>query len=180
MTANRKPLSAHAKLAPKAALNAAMALPFVGILLAAGAAAPAFADQPVALVAPVAAPFSAVAASANLVEQVPVTAPLQQSEPSYQRLGSGMASYYGRELAGNRTASGERFNPAGLTAAHRTLPLGSKVRVTNPRTGDSVIVRINDRGPFHSNRLIDLSEAAARQIGIRAAGSGVVELAVAD
>ncbi|KTR84983.1 lipoprotein [Novosphingobium barchaimii] len=89
-----------------------------------------------------------------------------------------MASYYGHELAGNRTASGERFNPADLTAAHRTLPLGSKVRVTNPRTGDSVIVRINDRGPFHGNRLIDLSEAAAREIGIRAAGSGKVELAV--
>jgi len=90
-----------------------------------------------------------------------------------------MASYYGRELAGNRTASGERFDPSELTAAHRTLPLGSKVRVTNPRTGDSVIVRINDRGPFHSNRLIDLSEAAARQIGIRATGSGTVELAIA-
>jgi rare lipoprotein A len=93
-------------------------------------------------------------------------------------VGSGLASYYGRELAGNRTASGERFNPSDLTAAHRTLPLGSKVRVTNTKTGESIIVRINDRGPFHSNRLIDLSEAAAREVGIRAAGSGRVELAV--
>lgn len=180
MTANRKPLSAHVKLAHKAALNAALALPFAGILCAAGAAAPALAEQPVALVAPAAAPFAAIAASGTLVTPTPMTAPEQQPEPTYQTVGSGMASYYGRELAGNRTASGERFNPAALTAAHRTLPLGSKVRVTNPRTGDSVIVRINDRGPFHGNRLIDLSEAAARQIGIRAAGSGVVELAIAD
>ncbi|VWX51889.1 septal ring lytic transglycosylase RlpA family protein [Novosphingobium sp. 9U] len=180
MTANRKPLSARAKLAPKVALHAALALPFAGVLLAAGASVPALAEQPIALMAPTAAPFAAIAASGTLVEQAPLTAPQKDVEPTYQKVGSGMASYYGRELAGNRTASGERFNPSALTAAHRTLPLGSMVRVTNPRTGDSVIVRINDRGPFHSNRLIDLSEAAARQIGIRAAGSGVVELSVAD
>src|SRR3546814_17311298 len=59
-----------------------------------------------------------------------------------------MASYYGSELAGNRTASGERFDPSQFTAAHRLLPFGSKVRVTNTSNGDSVIVRINDRGPF--------------------------------
>jgi rare lipoprotein A len=102
-----------------------------------------------------------------------------QPTTAYTKIGAGMASYYGRELAGNRTASGERFNPSDLTAAHRSLPLGSKVRVTNPRTGDSVIVRINDRGPFHASRLIDLSEAAAGEIGIRAAGRGMVEIAVA-
>jgi rare lipoprotein A len=113
----------------------------------------------------------------NIVSS-PMIQPLPQEGP-YHTVASGMASYYGRELAGNRTASGERFDPSDLTAAHRTLPLGSKVRVTNPRTGESVIVRINDRGPFHSNRLIDLSEAAAREIGIRSAGSGMVELAVA-
>ncbi|MBB4856924.1 rare lipoprotein A [Novosphingobium chloroacetimidivorans] len=180
MTANRKPLSARAKLAPKAALNAALALPFVGIMLAAGAAAPALADQPAGLIAPAAVPFAAIAAPGTLVDQPPLTAAQPAAEPTYQKLASGMASYYGRELAGNRTASGERFNPADLTAAHRTLPLGSKVRVTNSRTGDSVIVRINDRGPFHGNRLIDLSEAAARQIGIRAAGRGLVDLAVAN
>ncbi|QDK31962.1 septal ring lytic transglycosylase RlpA family lipoprotein [Sphingomonas sp. IC081] len=91
-----------------------------------------------------------------------------------------MASFYGRELAGNRTASGERFDPARLTAAHRTLPLGSQVRVTNPANGQSVIVTVNDRGPFHSNRLIDLSKAAADKIGISRAGSGKVELAVLE
>ena len=91
-------------------------------------------------------------------------------------LGSGVASYYGRELAGRRTASGEVFDPAGLTAAHRTLPFGSRVRVTNPRTGQSVVVRINDRGPFTRNRLIDLSQGAAQTIGLVAMGHGEVQL----
>ena len=87
----------------------------------------------------------------------------------------GMASWYGAELAGHRTASGERFNPGDFTAAHRTLPLGSKVRVTYQ--GRSVVVRINDRGPFARGRVIDLSRAAAEEIGLRRAGSGRVELA---
>jgi rare lipoprotein A len=134
------------------------------------------ANEPTALTAP-AVPIAAVVAPGVLTDTIAKTA--VQSETAYQTVGAGMASYYGRELAGNRTASGERFNPSDLTAAHRTLPLGSKVRVTNPRTGDSVIVRINDRGPFHGSRLIDLSEAAAREIGIRAAGRGMVEIAVA-
>ena len=90
----------------------------------------------------------------------------------------GVASYYGNELAGNRTASGERFDPGALTAAHRTLPFGSKVRVTYGKTGESVVVTINDRGPFHGNRVIDLSKAAAQQIGLARAGSGRVELAL--
>ncbi|MBJ7437952.1 MAG: septal ring lytic transglycosylase RlpA family protein [Sphingopyxis sp.] len=81
-------------------------------------------------------------------------------------IGGGMASYYGNELAGNRTASGERFNPSQLTAAHRSLPFGSRVRVTNTANGDSVVVRINDRGPFSHGRVIDVSHAAAREIGM--------------
>lgn len=92
----------------------------------------------------------------------------------------GVASYYGNELAGHRTASGERFNPGLLTAAHRTLPLGSMVRVTNPANGKSVVVRINDRGPFARGRVLDLSKAAASQIGLVARGSGRVELALID
>lgn len=147
-------------------------LPVLGTALIASVAAPALADQPSAILSPA----TTIAASVGLVEQTPTLS--QSDEPTYQTIGSGMASYYGRELAGNRTASGERFDPSALTAAHRSLPLGSKVRVTNPKTGDSVIVRINDRGPFHGSRLIDLSEAAARQIGIRAAGRGVVQLAL--
>ena len=77
-----------------------------------------------------------------------------------------IATYYGQEFAGHRTASGETFNPNALTAAHRTLPFGTRVRVTNSRNGRSVIVRINDRGPFVKGRAIDLSSAAARAIGM--------------
>lgn len=74
----------------------------------------------------------------------------------------GIASVY----TDHRTASGERFSARALTAAHRTLPFGSKVRVTSPRTGRSVIVRINDRGPFVRGRIIDLSPAAAASLGL--------------
>jgi rare lipoprotein A len=90
----------------------------------------------------------------------------------------GMASYYGNELAGNRTASGERFDPGQLTAAHRSLPFGSRVRVTNTSNGDSVVVRINDRGPFSRGRVIDVSQAAAREIGMNHSGTARVKLAL--
>jgi rare lipoprotein A len=111
------------------------------------------------------------------------TAPLQgeidaEPEAIERVLGGGMASYYGAELAGRRTASGERFDPRGMTAAHRTLPFGSKVRVTNPANGRSVVVRINDRGPFTRGRLIDLSRSAAERIGLVARGHGEVQLAL--
>lgn len=95
-------------------------------------------------------------------------------------LASGMASYYGDAHAGNRTASGERFNPSDMTAAHRSLPFGTKLRVTDPSTGRSVIVRVNDRGPFHKSRILDLSEAAARELGIVRRGRALVEIALAD
>ena len=100
--------------------------------------------------------------------------------PSASSMGSGEASYYGSSdgFAGRRTANGEVFNPQRFTAAHRTLPMGSRVRVTNPSNGDSVVVRINDRGPFHGNRVIDLSYAAAREIGLIRAGRGNVRLAL--
>ena len=84
---------------------------------------------------------------------------------------SGVASYY---KSGRQTANGERFNPNGLTAAHRTLPFGTKVRVTNTRNGKSVVVRINDRGPFIGGRVIDLSLGAARIVGMTT--SGVVKV----
>ncbi|AKM11583.1 lipoprotein [Croceicoccus naphthovorans] len=91
-----------------------------------------------------------------------------------------MASWYGPKFAGRPTASGERFNPAEYTAAHRTLPFGSKVRVTSPRTGKSIVVRINDRGPFHGKRVIDLSEAAADAIGLKARGHDRVTLSLLE
>jgi rare lipoprotein A len=87
-----------------------------------------------------------------------------------------IATYYGKEFAGRRTASGERFNPGAMTAAHRTLPFGTKVRVTNSRSGQSVIVRINDRGPFVKGRSIDLSSGAARAIGMGSTGNVRIEV----
>jgi rare lipoprotein A len=87
-----------------------------------------------------------------------------------------VATYYGKEFAGHRTASGERFNPGAMTAAHRTLPFGTRVRVTNSHTGRSVIVRINDRGPFVKGRSIDLSSGAARAIGMGSTGNVRIEV----
>ena len=91
-------------------------------------------------------------------------------------LGAGEASYYHDSLAGHRTASGEPYVPAELTAAHPSLPLGSRVRVTNVRNGRSVVVRINDRGPFAARRVLDLSRAAARRLGMLARGRARVKL----
>ncbi len=90
---------------------------------------------------------------------------------------SGQASWYGIE-GGPETANGEKYNPSGLTAAHRTLPFGTKVRVTSLKTGKAVTVRINDRGPFHSRRIIDVSAGAAEVIGIKDDGIGDVRLEV--
>lgn len=81
-------------------------------------------------------------------------------------LQSGMASWYGPGFHGRRTASGERFNQNDMTAAHRSLPFGTRVRVVNQTSGTSVVVRINDRGPHVRGRIIDLSKASARALGI--------------
>ncbi|UVO53498.1 septal ring lytic transglycosylase RlpA family protein [Sphingomonas sp. SUN039] len=89
---------------------------------------------------------------------------------------TGMASWYGEELRGSRTANGEPFDPDGFTAAHRTLPLPSYVEVTSLESGRAILVRINDRGPFHGNRIIDLSLGAARQLGITARGAHQVRV----
>jgi rare lipoprotein A len=88
----------------------------------------------------------------------------------------GIASFYGNYFAGKKTASGERFNPQRMTAAHRTLPFGTRVRVTNMRNGRSVVVRINDRGPFIRGRVIDLSKGAAQVI--RMTGRGIAPVRV--
>jgi rare lipoprotein A len=108
---------------------------------------------------------------ADLID--PPTLPVEER---FQHIADGEASYYGRELAGNRTASGERFNPQALTAAHRTLPMGTRVRVTNKANGMSVIVRINDRGPFVRGRILDISLAAARQIQMIGTGKAMVRI----
>src|SRR5215211_724363 len=92
-----------------------------------------------------------------------------------QPIQTGAASWYGPGFHGKRTANGETFNTNALTAAHKTLPFGTQVRVKNERTGKSVVVRINDRGPYAHGRVIDLSKAAAEAVGI--SGVGQVTLA---
>jgi rare lipoprotein A len=88
----------------------------------------------------------------------------------------GLASFYGSELHGRKTASGERFNKNALTAAHRAYPFGTTLRVTNLSNNRSVVVRVNDRGPFVRKRIIDVSYAAARSIGM--VGRGVARVRV--
>ncbi len=88
----------------------------------------------------------------------------------------GIASWYGTKFHGRRTSSGERYDMYAMTAAHRELPLPTYVQVTNLRNGRSAVVKVNDRGPFHGNRLIDLSYAAATKLGILGNGTGLVEV----
>jgi rare lipoprotein A len=154
------------------------------LMLPASASGPAFADTGAdfsASFAPLNVSAGAFVPSAGMVdvtaiERIEAPAPAE----SGRSIGGGVASYYGNELAGHRTANGERFDPGQLTAAHRTLPMGSIVRVTNSANGRSVVVRINDRGPFHGGRIIDLSKSAASRIGLIARGSGRVDLALVD
>lgn len=113
---------------------------------------------------------------AGVMEDSLAAAPVPPPAPAAETLGTGEASYYGGQLAGRPTASGESFDPAGLTAAHRTLPLGSTVRVTNLRNDRTVVVRINDRGPYAKRRVIDLSEEAARRLGMIDRGVANVQL----
>ena len=93
---------------------------------------------------------------------------------------SGVASYYGPGFHGRRTANGETFNMNALTAAHRTLPFGTKLKVTNLANGKSAIVRVNDRGPYAHGRILDLSVAAAKQIGSTGSGTARVTLEVVN
>lgn len=118
----------------------------------------------------------------------PITTIIDQPEPqiastagvkgSTGRVIRGIASWYGPGFHGRRTANGERFNQNALTAAHRTLPFGTRVRVTNVNNGRSVVVRINDRGPFTGGRVIDLAAGAAQAIGLKSRGVGPVTIQV--
>ena len=89
---------------------------------------------------------------------------------------TGTASWYGRQFHGRKTASGETFDMNAMTAAHRSLPLNCYIRVTNRNNGKSVVVKVNDRGPFHGNRVVDLSYGAAKKLGITNAGVGNVSI----
>ena len=94
------------------------------------------------------------------------TATRDSPRVAYRAYQIGIASWYGLRVAGHLTASGERYNPAGVTAAHRTLPLGSYVRLTNTRNGRTVVVRINDRGPWVKGRILDLSQGTAQVLRV--------------
>ncbi len=131
-------------------------------------------------------PRRAIAAVASLVllaacHSLPAPSAPTAWSPSDRRPGFsqvGLASWYGPHFDGRRTASGEHFNRNALTAAHRTLPLDTYVRVTDLATWRSVVVRINDRGPYVSDRIIDLSARAARELGIAEGGVARVRIEV--
>ena len=110
-----------------------------------------------------------------VVPGLPIASP---DQPRVIQVSSGQASWYGPGFYGNRTASGEVLRPGTLTAAHRTLPFGTLVRVTNLGNGRTAVVRINDRGPFHGTRVIDLAHGAASELGVASSGIAKVRLEV--
>jgi len=118
---------------------------------------------------------AACQAPPSLTAQAPIAAQEAPKEPAKPVLDSGTASYYGKAHQGKRTASGDRFDMAKMTAAHPWLPFGTRVRVTIAETGRSVVVTITDRIPSRT-RILDLSVAAARQLGILRQGLAQVEL----
>lgn len=105
-------------------------------------------------------------------------APLVSHAKAVTQIRTGTASFYGTAFAGNKTANGESYDPQALTAASRTLPLGTRVHVTNRSNDRQVTVRINDRGPYHGNRIIDLSRRAAQELRMIDAGVARVRLKV--
>jgi rare lipoprotein A len=106
--------------------------------------------------------------------------PLQGGLAPAGAVQEGVASWYGAPYHGRATASGERYDQEGLTAAHRSLPFGTRIRVTNLVNGRSLVLRVNDRGPFKSDRIVDLTRRAARELGFLGAGSAPVRLEVLD
>ena len=129
-------------------------------------------DTPPALPQPPAQAVTPVASATSAAE--PEQTRVSPAAVSWKQ--RGRASWYGKKFHGRRTASGERFSAHGFTAAHRTLPIPSYVRVRRVANGQEVIVRINDRGPFHGGRVLDLSFAAAQKLGMVAVGSAEVEI----
>jgi rare lipoprotein A len=132
-------------------------------------------DQPQTLTIPrKTPPIATIPSSPETEEALPLAKIPEYRQPTVVE--TGLASWYGPRFHGKRTASGEVFNQNDFTAAHRTLPWGSKVKVTNIANGKSVEVRINDRGPFGKGRIIDVSRAAARVLGI--VGSGITTVRI--
>jgi rare lipoprotein A len=125
---------------------------------------------------PRACAYAVVVITAGLLSACASFSPSMPPPPRGPYVEVGTASWYGRWHHGRHTASGERFNMNAMTAAHRTLPLGTVVRVTNLENHRSVQVRINDRGPYARGRILDLSAAAARNLGIKEQGVAEVRI----
>ena len=181
LAAARAPLAAgvaSALVLALAALHPAHAAPDAAVLDAATSVPSAAQTDPIAnAFADLGSP-PPVTAAPHAVDLAALPQPAADTPRIAARLGTGIASYYAQRFHGRPTASGERFDMHALTAAHRTLPFGTRVQVTNPANGRSVTVRINDRGPFTRGRTIDVSQAAAQQLGLIARGHGAVELEV--
>ena len=129
------------------------------------------ADEPIKPIRVAVIHFSGHYDSTRAVQREPPVGSVRQA---LQRAGEGLASFYND----SQTASGERFNPRAMTAAHRTLPFGTRLRVTNVATGRSVTVRVNDRGPFVAGRVVDVSRSAAESLGMVGQGVAKVKLDV--
>jgi rare lipoprotein A len=123
--------------------------------------------------------FLTLVAAAGVVLGCASAAGARRDEAGPRRAEEGRASYYGRGFAGRKTASGERYDPNGMTAAHKTLPFGTRIRVTRPG-GPAVTVRVNDRCGCPGGRIVDLSEGAARKLGMIRAGVVTVRLEVLE
>jgi rare lipoprotein A len=118
---------------------------------------------------------SSVLAQPTAAVSAPASAPAAVASAGVSE--TGMIAWYGRKFAGLKTASGEAFDPEALTMAHKTLPFGTKVKITNPKNNKTVIVRVNDRGPTQAGRVGDVSLATARKLGM--VKSGVIEAQLA-
>ncbi|MFM7314862.1 MAG: septal ring lytic transglycosylase RlpA family protein, partial [Cyanobium sp.] len=135
---------------------------------------------------PAATPASVAILEANptpswedrFIRQIPPASLAQGQQIASAAVATGQASWYGPGFYGNRTASGEVLRPGTLTAAHPTLAFGTRVRVTNLWNGRTAVVRINDRGPFHGGRIIDLAHGAAQQLGVTSSGTAQVKIEV--
>jgi len=142
---------------------AAAGAPVVSSVNVSGSSAAPLLGEPVVLIAPL--------DGAGSVDATPVVSEAISAVPrTGKALAQGMASWYGPGFHGRRTANGERYDMHALTAAHKTLPFGTKVRVRSVHTGKEVVVRINDRGPYKHSRIIDLSLAAITALGLRHRG----------
>ncbi len=132
----------------------------------------------------IAAGLSACAAPAPVAVALPppsvapAPSPVAQKDKTPSFMQTGLASWYGKTRKSKRTASGEKLSNKEMTAAHRSLPMNTRVRVTNLSNGQSIMVRINDRGPFVRGRVIDVSPAAASELGMKEAGVAPVRIEV--